>query len=61
MKIVRFTPEKLEQLKAALEKAQTEGKGRQDAFTFDGVEYTVGYAGYLIDHLEATFSREQPQ
>jgi hypothetical protein len=56
MQMVKFTPEKVQKLKAALKKAQEAGKGRHDVFTFDGVEYVVGYAAYLVEHLENELS-----
>ncbi len=48
-----FTPEKLAGLKDALKKAQSEGKSRHGVFIFDGQEYVVGYATYLIEYLES--------
>ncbi len=53
MRIVKFTPEKLKGLKAALKKEQDANKDRHATFMFDGAEYVVGYAAYLVEYLEA--------
>lgn len=53
-KMVAYTPGKLKRLKAALKKAKESGKGRRGTFEFDGNEYVVGYAEYLIEYLEPT-------
>jgi hypothetical protein len=48
---VEFTLPKLRRLRKALKRAKAEGKGRQDTFMFDGNEYVVGYAEYLVEYL----------
>lgn len=47
-----FTPEKLELLKKAYQQAVDQ---KQQEFIFDGNEYVVGYAKYLIEYLTDKF------
>ena len=49
---VTFTPEKLERLERAYEKALAEGS---ESFIFEGHELLVAYARYLIEHLRRVF------
>ena len=51
MKLVQFTAKKLQRLKTALQQAQATGKGRHATFEFDGTEYVVGYADFLVEYL----------
>lgn len=41
---------KLERFKKALEAARP--NGRDSAFQFDGADFLVSYAGYLVEYLE---------
>lgn len=48
-----FTPEKLRRFKKAYEQAVEDHDGdRHAVFMFDGNEYVLGYAKYLIEYLE---------
>lgn len=57
MTTVQFTPEKLEQLKNAYRTAINK---KADSFTFEGNEYLVSYAKYLIEYLDAELKTEPP-
>lgn len=46
---VKFTKASLELLREAYEKAVKDGS---DTFKFDGNEYFVGYAKYLLEYLK---------
>lgn len=46
---MRFSKADLKRLKVAYKQAVDAG---QDQFTFDGHEFVVGYAKYLIEYLE---------
>jgi hypothetical protein len=50
--VVTFTPEKLADFKAELAKHQD----RNATFKFQGDEYLVSYARYLVEYLESVFS-----
>lgn len=51
--IVEFTPAKLRRLKCAYKHAlEHQQKTGEDVFVFEENEYVVGYARYLIEHLE---------
>jgi hypothetical protein len=49
---IQFTQEKFTALKRVYTKAVKEGK---DSFTFEGGEYLVSYAKYLIEYLSSKF------
>jgi len=49
---MKFTPEKLVELKKAYSNAKEKG---QNSFVFDDVELLVDYAKYLIKYLEMRF------
>jgi len=48
MKTVQWNSEKRDRLTLALHDAKASGK---DTFMFDGDEYVVGYAKYLLQYL----------
>lgn len=53
---VTFTPESARRLKAVYtEECKT--KTKNDSFLFDGNEYVLGYAKYLIEYLELQFGK----
>lgn|GEM_PF-5369061 len=54
-KIVRWSPEKLKDFKVSYAKALKEDK---ETFTFQGNEYRVDYAKYLIEYLDEYFRRD---
>lgn len=54
-KKVVYTVEKLRLLKLAVKRALKDGLTRDDVFIFDGDEYVVAYAEYLIGYLEQVF------
>ena len=49
-KTITYTPDKLKRLKAAYELHKDAGKDA--VFEFDGEQYVVNYAKYLIEYLE---------
>jgi late competence protein required for DNA uptake (superfamily II DNA/RNA helicase) len=49
-KIINWTPAMLARFKKAYDKAVTE---KVDTFMFDGNEFVVGYAKYLIQYLDS--------
>ena len=51
--LVLFTPEKLKQFKAVYARARL--NPLTDVFEFEGREYVLGYARYLIEYLEDHF------
>lgn len=51
-KMVEFTPSKLRKFKTAYNKAV---QSNQETFKWQGDEYVVGYAKYLIEYLEQQF------
>jgi hypothetical protein len=51
-KMVNYTPEMLRRLKGAY---NTAVKAKAETFVFDGNEYLVSYAKYLIEFLETKF------
>jgi hypothetical protein len=53
IKKVEWTRPKLVRFKAEYERQQELGKGFNDTFGFDGNEFVMGYAKYLIEFLEA--------
>lgn len=53
---VNFDRPKLERLKKALADAKAGGAKRHDVFTFEGEQYVVAYAGYVIEHVDKTLS-----
>jgi len=57
MNTVTITAESLPKLKAAYQRAVDEGR---DTFFFEGNEYVVGYAKYLIEYVEPRLGREIP-
>lgn len=56
-KTINFTPEKLRAFKKACEQAQQARADKQagNEFTWDGNQYDVDYARYLIEYLEGRF------
>ena len=52
MKTINFTKEKLNKFKREHSKAREKGK---EVFIFDGNEYLLNYATYLIEYLEDKF------
>jgi hypothetical protein len=53
-KMIQWSPEKLQKLKVAYCAAKDQGK---KSFLFNGDEFVVDYAKYLIEYLEGEFSR----
>ena len=54
-KMITWTAEKLKRFKSRyLEAVQY----KLEQFEFDGDEYVVGYAKYLIEYLESKFGKE---
>ena len=51
---IEFTPEKLAKLKKAYEQAR---KDKKVVFTFEGYEYAIEYAKWLINYLEQKFGQ----
>jgi hypothetical protein len=51
-KTIKFTSNKLKQLKIVYEKAI---ENKKETFIFEKNEYLVGYAKYLIEYLENQF------
>jgi hypothetical protein len=49
--MVTFDRPKLERLKSAYQKAL---EAKKEIFLFEGKEYFVGYAHYLIEYLETS-------
>lgn len=47
---VQFDRPKLERLKAAIKAAEAAGA---ETFTFEGHDYLVSYAKYLVEYLES--------
>lgn len=52
-KMVTFTPEKLAKFKEAYGKAKR--NPLTDTFEFEGDEYVLRYAAYMIEYLEGRF------
>ena len=50
-----WTRPKLQEFRAEYEKHKDKDRIK-DAFTFDGHEFVVGYAGYLIEYLEGVLA-----
>lgn len=50
-KMINFTPEMGRRLKRTYEEAKRVKKGNE-TFVFDGNEYVLDYAKYLIEYLE---------
>lgn len=50
--IIKWNRPMLTRLKAAYGQAQQAGLGPDDVFTFEGNEFLVAYAGYLIKYLD---------
>jgi len=50
---ILFTPVKLKMFIRAYEKAKA--LGEKGVFTFEGNEYLVGYAKYLIQYLQGQY------
>ena len=50
-KMINFTPEMAKRLKRAYQEA-CKTKTKDDTFWFDGNEFVLGYAKYLIEYLE---------
>ncbi len=53
---IAWSREKLARFKREF-KRQCTNKTRCDSFVFDGNEYVLGYAKYLIEYLETTFGK----
>lgn len=49
MKTIVFTPSMQRRFKAAYEEAKVQGK---ETFTFDGNEFLLDYAKYMIEYME---------
>ena len=52
--VITWTPEKLARLRAAFATATAEGR---ETFRIDGNVLVVGYAKYLIQHLDNQFAK----
>ena len=52
MSVIEWTKEKRDRLEAAVQYELMNGAGRFDKFTFDGHEFVVGYAQYLLEYLD---------
>jgi len=52
--MLNFTPESAKRLKAAYTEA-CKTLGRDDTFMWEGNEFLVGYAKYLVEYLEMQF------
>ena len=57
MEKVVWTLQKARALKIALDKATFNGAGKDGTFIFDGNEYVVAYARYLVQYLMHEFRR----
>jgi hypothetical protein len=55
-KMIMWTPERLEKLRAAYNRA---AKKERLEFTFGGGQYVVSYAKYLIEYLDGVFAEEE--
>jgi len=56
--VIEWTPEKLKRFKTAFSQAQEiEKKTGEDEFEFDGFEFVLGYAKYLIEYLDQRFGK----
>ena len=55
-KTLNFTPEMARRLKAKYAEA-CQTKIKDETFLFEGNEYVLGYAKYLIDYLEMQFGK----
>ena len=55
---VNWTPEKLSEFKDEYAKHQRDHMG---TFSFDGHTFVVGYAKYLIEHMERNFGETQDE
>jgi len=54
--MLSFTPESAKQFKAAyLEACKT--KTKDECFIWDGNEFVLGYAKYLVEYLEMQFGK----
>lgn len=55
---VIFTPEKLRRFKRALSRArERQQETGADVFAFEGNDYVIGYARYLVEYLERVLGR----
>ena len=50
---LNFTPDSLEEFKKVFKEAK---ESKEHYFFFEGNEYFLGYAKYLIEHLENQFN-----
>jgi hypothetical protein len=50
VEMIDFTPEKLKKFKKAYQRAVDK---KSDIFIFDGSEFVVGYAKYVIEYLDS--------
>ena len=55
-KMLNFTPVTAKQFKAAYTEA-CKTKTKDETFIWDGSEFLVGYAKYLVEHLENQFGK----
>ena len=51
MNTVNFNYDKAKRLRLAYNNALDAGKKTKDTFVFDGQEYVLGYAYYMLEHL----------
>lgn len=51
MSVIEWTKEKRDRLEKVYKSEIANGSGRYDTFTFEGHEFVIGYAEYLIQHL----------
>lgn len=54
---INWTPEMLRKFKIAYKQALAK-VGRNGTFMFDGNEFVVAYAGYLIQYLDSQFGSQ---
>lgn len=54
--MINFTVDKLKRFKRAYNRALANGTDWNEAFTFEGKEWVVGYAKYVIEYLEEKFN-----
>jgi hypothetical protein len=55
--MINWDRPKLERFKKAYEKAIVDGARPNDTFVFDGNEFVVQYAKYLIEYLEGVLPK----
>lgn len=52
MSVIQWTKERSGRLAKALARELENGAGRYDTFEFEGHQFVVGYAKYLLEYLD---------